>query len=59
LLRIDPRARLLIYLVDVEGAPIAEAADLAACTTGAARVQLSRTRRQLRGLLEENDADTA
>jgi RNA polymerase sigma-70 factor (ECF subfamily) len=59
LLRIEPRARLLTYLVDVEGASIAEAADLAGCTQGAARMQLSRARRQLRALLEENDADTA
>jgi DNA-directed RNA polymerase specialized sigma24 family protein len=59
LLRIEPRARLLAYLVDVEGAPIAEAAQLAGCTVGAARMQLSRARRQLRVLLEENDAHTA
>jgi DNA-directed RNA polymerase specialized sigma24 family protein len=59
LMRIDPRARLLTYLVDVEGASIAEAADLAGCTQGAARMQLSRTRRQLRNLLEEHDAHTA
>ena len=59
LLRIDPRARLLAYLVDVEGAPIAEAAEIAGCTVGAARMQLSRTRRQLRALLEEPDAHTA
>jgi RNA polymerase sigma factor (sigma-70 family) len=59
LLRIEPRARLLTYLVDVEGASIAEAAQLAGCTQGAARMQLSRARRQLRTLLEENDAHTA
>lgn len=57
--RIEPRARLLAYLVDVEGAPIAEAAELAGCSVGAARMQLSRARRQLRALLEETDAHTA
>lgn len=59
LLRIDPRARLLTYLVDVEGASIAEAAEVAGCTQGAARMQLSRARRQLRLFLEESNADTA
>jgi DNA-directed RNA polymerase specialized sigma24 family protein len=59
LLRIEPRARLLTYLVDVEGSSIADAAALAGCSVGAARMQLSRARRQLRALLEENDAHTA
>jgi RNA polymerase sigma factor (sigma-70 family) len=58
LMRIDPRARLLSYLVDVEGASIAEAAEIAGCTQGAARMQLSRARRQLRSLLEEDRVDT-
>jgi DNA-directed RNA polymerase specialized sigma24 family protein len=58
LMRIDPRARLLSYLVDIEGASIAEAAAIAGCTQGAARMQLSRARRQLRALLEEDHVDT-
>jgi DNA-directed RNA polymerase specialized sigma24 family protein len=58
LMRIEPRARLLSYLVDIEGASIAEAAEIAGCTNGAARMQLSRARRQLRALLEEDHADT-
>ena len=59
LLRLDPRARALVYMVDVEGASITEAAHVAGCTNGAARMQLSRARRQLRGLLEDHDADIA
>src|SRR3954451_5220953 len=59
LLRMHPRARLLVYLVDVEGAAVADAAELAGCSPAAARMQLSRARRQLRALLEERDAHTA
>ena len=58
LMRIEPRARLLSYLVDVEGASIAEAAEIAGCSPGAARMQLSRARRQLRALLEDDRVDT-
>jgi len=59
LLRLDVRSRVLLFAVEVEGASIAEAAALAGCTEGAARMTLSRARRKLRSLLEDDDAHTA
>jgi len=48
LLRLDPVARGLLFLVEVEGASIREAAAAVGCTEPAARMRLSRARRRLR-----------
>ncbi|HEY1738801.1 MAG TPA: sigma-70 family RNA polymerase sigma factor [Acidimicrobiia bacterium] len=56
--RLPARDRALLYLTEVEGAPIAEAAELVGCTEGAARMAVSRARRTLRKLLEDDDANT-
>jgi RNA polymerase sigma-70 factor (ECF subfamily) len=56
LLRIDPRSRALLYLTELEGASIAEAAAIVGCTETAARMQLSRARRRLRALIEEEES---
>jgi RNA polymerase sigma-70 factor (ECF subfamily) len=52
LLRLDPVARGLLFLVEVEGASILEAAAAVGCTEPAARMRLSRARRRLRAELE-------
>ena len=57
--RLPARDRALLYLTEVEGAPIAEAAATVGCSEGAARMALSRARRTLRKLLEDDDAHTS
>jgi RNA polymerase sigma factor (sigma-70 family) len=56
--RLPARDRALLYLTEVEGAPIAEAAGIVGCSEGAARMAISRARRTLRKLLEDDDAHT-
>lgn len=53
LLRLEPRARGLLYLVEVEGEPIAAAAAAVGMSAPAARMALTRARRRLRGLVDE------
>lgn len=59
LMRVDARSRALLYLTEIEGASIAEAAELVGCSETAARMQLSRARRALRRLIEEERDDDA
>lgn len=57
LLRLDPTSRALLYLVEVEGASIRDAAAAAGCTEPAARMRLSRARRRLRAELDVERCD--
>ena len=57
LLRLDPVARGLLYLVEVERYSIREASAMVGCTEPAARMRLSRARRQLRATLESERRD--
>jgi RNA polymerase sigma-70 factor (ECF subfamily) len=57
LMRLDPVARGLLFLVEIEGATIAEAATAVGCTDPAARMRLSRARRRLRADLEAERRD--
>jgi len=57
LLRLDPVARGLLFLVEVEGFTIREAAAAVGCTEPAARMRLSRARRRLRADLEAEHRD--
>lgn len=51
LMRVEPRVRALLYLVEIEGAPIADAAALVGMSNSSARVALMRARRRLRAEL--------
>jgi RNA polymerase sigma factor (sigma-70 family) len=51
---LTPATRALLYLTEIEGAPIAEAAEELGLTHTAARMRLSRERRQLRASVEEH-----
>lgn len=51
LLDLAPEVRAVVFLVDVEGASFAEAAEIVGCSAAAARARASRERRQLRRLL--------
>jgi RNA polymerase sigma-70 factor (ECF subfamily) len=51
LLQIEPRVRCLLYLVDVEGEPIAIAADTVGMAQPSARMALTRARRRLKATL--------
>jgi DNA-directed RNA polymerase specialized sigma24 family protein len=53
LMRIEPRVRGLLYLVEIEGEQIKDAADAVGMTAPAARMALSRARRRLREDLNE------
>jgi len=53
LMRLEPRVRGLLYLVEVEGEPIADAATAVGMEPGAARMALSRARRRLRADIDE------
>jgi DNA-directed RNA polymerase specialized sigma24 family protein len=55
--RVDPVTRGLLYLVEVEGASVGEAASAVGCSALAARTRLSRGRRQLRGALDAEARD--
>jgi RNA polymerase sigma-70 factor (ECF subfamily) len=57
LLRLDPVSRGLLFLVEVEGASVGEAAAAVGCTEPAARMRLSRARRRLRAELEAERCD--
>ncbi len=48
LLRLQPRVRALLFLVEVDGQPIADAAELVGMSHSNARVALMRARRRLR-----------
>jgi RNA polymerase sigma factor (sigma-70 family) len=58
LMMLDVRSRALLYLTGIEGAPVGEAAAAVGCSEPAARMRLSRARRRLRRLLEEEGDDT-
>ena len=51
LLRIQPQVRALLYLVEVEGRPVADAAAVVGMSNASARVALVRARRRLRAEL--------
>jgi DNA-directed RNA polymerase specialized sigma24 family protein len=53
LMRLEPRVRGLLYLVEVEGEPIAAAAEAVGMDAAAARMALSRARRRLRADIDE------
>ena len=57
LMRLQPAVRALLYLVEIEGEPVADAAALVGMSHSGARVALMRARRRLRGDLttEAND----
>lgn len=58
LMELDVRSRALLYLTEIEGAPVAEAASAVGCSETAARMRLSRARRRLRRLMEEEGNDS-
>jgi RNA polymerase sigma-70 factor (ECF subfamily) len=58
LMMLDVRSRALLYLTEIEGAGVAEAAEVVGCSDPAARMRLTRARRRLRHLLEEEADDT-
>jgi DNA-directed RNA polymerase specialized sigma24 family protein len=51
LMRVQPHVRALLYLVEIERVPIADAADLVGMSNSGARVALMRARRRLRAEL--------
>ena len=53
LLRLEPRVRGLLDLVDVEGEPIADAAEIVGMSAPSARMALTRARRRLKSELHE------
>jgi RNA polymerase sigma factor (sigma-70 family) len=53
LLHLEPRVRGLLYLVDVEGEQISDAAEQVGMSAPAARMALSRARRRLKAELQE------
>jgi RNA polymerase sigma-70 factor (ECF subfamily) len=53
LMRLEPRVRGLLYLVEIEGEQITDAADAVGMSAAAARMALSRARRRLREELNE------
>ncbi|MCB0965141.1 MAG: hypothetical protein KDA98_17825 [Acidimicrobiales bacterium] len=55
LLALDPLDRAALWLSDVEGHPSADVADILGCRPDAARARISRARRKLRSLIEEED----
>lgn len=55
LLDLPPKQRAILYLVEVEGVPYAEAAEQLGMTTGAARTMASRARRRVRTMVEVTD----
>jgi DNA-directed RNA polymerase specialized sigma24 family protein len=56
LLALSPRVRALLYLVEVEGQPIAPAAEAIGMSSGNARVALLRARRRLRAELSKESS---
>src|SRR5262245_24281635 len=57
LMRLDPSVRVLLFMVEVEGLQIAEAARSVGMSSSAARVALMRARRRLRSELSAELAD--
>jgi RNA polymerase sigma-70 factor (ECF subfamily) len=53
LMRLEPRVRGLLYLVEIEGEQITDAAEVVGMSAAAARMALSRARRRLREELNE------
>jgi RNA polymerase sigma factor (sigma-70 family) len=53
LMRLEPRVRGLLYLVEIEGEQVHAAAELVGMSAAAARMALSRARRRLRAELDE------
>lgn len=51
LMQVEPRVRALLFLVDVEGSPISDAADAVGMSSASARMALMRARRRLRAEL--------
>jgi DNA-directed RNA polymerase specialized sigma24 family protein len=51
LLRVPARVRALLYLVEIERQPVADAAEIVGMSSSGARVALMRARRRLRGEL--------
>jgi DNA-directed RNA polymerase specialized sigma24 family protein len=51
LLRVQPRVRALLYLVEIERQPVADAAKVVGMSHSSARVALMRARRRLRAEL--------
>jgi DNA-directed RNA polymerase specialized sigma24 family protein len=51
LMRVQPRVRALLYLVEIDGQPIADAAEVIGMSSAGARVALMRARRRLRAEL--------
>ncbi|MDQ1436067.1 MAG: hypothetical protein QOF59_2883, partial [Actinomycetota bacterium] len=51
LMRVQPKVRALLYLVEIEGQPVADAAELVGMSNSGARVALMRARRRLRAEL--------
>ena len=54
---IEPQSRALLFLVEVEGASVTEAAAAVGCSSVAARARLSRARRRLRDAIESEALD--
>jgi RNA polymerase sigma factor (sigma-70 family) len=57
LMRLTPSARGLLFLVEIEGQPTADAAKTVGMTSSAARVALMRARRRLRAEMSAEHAD--
>ncbi|MBX3313609.1 MAG: sigma-70 family RNA polymerase sigma factor [Actinobacteria bacterium] len=55
LLALDPLDRTALWLTDVEGHPAATVAEILGCRPDAARARVSRARRKLRTLVEQED----
>jgi DNA-directed RNA polymerase specialized sigma24 family protein len=53
LMFLEPRVRGLVYLVDIEGATVADAADQVGLPAANARMALTRARRRLRRVLHD------
>ena len=47
-MRVQPQVRALLYLVEIEGQPVADAAEVVGMSNSSARVALMRARRKLR-----------
>jgi DNA-directed RNA polymerase specialized sigma24 family protein len=57
LMRVAPQVRALLYMVEVEGQPIADAASVVGMSNSGARVALMRARRRLRAELTMEASD--
>lgn len=57
LMRLEPRVRGLLYLVEIDGEQIATAAEAVGMTPAAARMALTRARRRLRAEVSAESTD--